>query len=161
MSRVFKTYYSQISIRCPFLFSPFYRIDQSVRKIQRKFTKSVFFTKFRGDYASCLPLLDLDPTELLFIKSGLLYIYKFLHPDSQQPSILPPLISSSTRNSSLKFIAPLCKSEFRSSLLPSKFIVIWNSLPFLFTCTSLTSFRQGRDSFYFLPYLNGRISKTL
>ena len=163
MSRVFKTYIiPKLVYGAPFYSPHSIESINQLEKIQRKFTKSVFFAKFHGDYASRLALLDLEPVELLFIKSGLLYIYKVLHSGSQYRSILPPLISSRTRNSSLKFTVPLCKSEFRRSPFPINVISIWNSLPLsLLSCTSLSSFRQGLNSFDFLPYLKGRTSKTL
>ena len=162
LSKLFKTYVlSKILYGAPFFPHTVDSLNR-LENIQRKFAKFALLSVDRLDYPTRLALLALQPLELVFLKTGLLHIYKCLHAKTRNISSLPPLISSRTRNSSLKFLPSLCKSVLCHSQFPWNVFSIWNSLPSsVLSAISLSSFRHGLDSCDLSSHLKGRRSKTL
>ena len=158
---VYKSYVlPSITYGVPFFYPHSVETINQLEKIQRKFTK-ILLIKRNLDYISRLAILDLQLIELLFIKLGLKLIYKSLHSSSPITRLLPPLLSSSTRNSQIRFQVTTCKTNLRKNLFPTNLIIIWNSMPNnVLTSSSLQHFSKCIDHLDLSRFLKGRASKA-
>ena len=162
--KIYNTYVLPIiTYGIPFFSLTRIQVIEQVENIQRKFTKKLLTrNNIELNYPSRLALLELQPLELMFLKTGLILIYRIIGTNRPLRLILPPLLDSSSRNSTYEFRLKLKCSKVSSSLFPDSYISIWNQLPIsIISAASLAAFRQSLDSFDFAQFLKGRASKAL
>ena len=157
LAKLFKLYVLPIiRYSSPFLHPTSCKNINLLEGIQRKFTRFSFPHKSNLDYPCRMATLELDPIELHFLKSALIFIFKLLHSDSSIKHILPPLLKSCTRNSSIKFVLPLDNTKLRKSIFPHNIVSIWNALPApLLSSSSLSHFRLALNSTDLSSFLRG------
>ena len=129
------------------------------KRIRRKWQIGEYVVEF----LLLLRILELDPLELIFLKSGLILIFKILRNRNHLLHyVLPPLLHSSSRNSRYKFQISLRRSKLKASLFPDQSVSLWNQLPLsILSAPSLALFRRSLDSFDFKPFLKGHALKAL
>ena len=141
----------------PFFFPRTFESISNLEKVQRIFTNIILRRKFTvADYKTRLAILDLQPSELIFLKYSLLYLFKIVNFSHPLKHLHPKSSFGSVRNATIKFQTPALKSNFRKFLFPVNLISVWNTLPpSLLVSPSVSRFRQDLEHVDLSRFLKG------
>ena len=87
--------------------------------------------------------MKMEPVEHMFVKVGLLYMFKIVHNYAEKPRFFPAFSLSSTRGHGFKLYVEYSRFNVRKNVFFLKLIKIWNALPsHVVEQASISSFKK-------------------